>query len=68
MDYEQKLELAKFKCKIDKMVATRLITKTEKLEKEFFELRDQRDISKAKTLIPYLEMVTNVLRNRMLLN
>jgi len=68
MDYEQKLELAKFKCKIDKMVATHLITKTEKLEKEVIELRDNRDFAKLGQLYPYLEITTNVLRSRMLLN
>jgi len=68
MDYEQKLELAKFKCKVDKMAATNLITKTEKLEKEFFELRDNRDFAKLGQLYPYLEMITNVLKTRMLLN
>ena len=68
MDYEQKLELAKCKCNIDKMVATNLITKTEKLEKEVIELRDNRDFAKLGQLYPYLEMITNVLKTRMLLN
>jgi hypothetical protein len=50
------------------MLATNLITKTEKLEKEFFELRDNRDFAKLGQLYPYLEMITNVLKTRMLLN